>query len=207
MKKIPFLLVLLITIAVLPMAFAAETLDWGQALHSGPSACPDGGVLVVNITQKVINSVDSGTTRPVWAFEDYVRHIRVIDTGSEFCATVQYEGNFTSIAGDSPGAAYTGGEISDGVVGTFQGGYVSTLFTGDLKPGVRGRGSIGTYDYNCDDFGNCPGFVSWPDVFFDNLAGFDIGAWWGWIYHAGNNGSWQNACPSCGGNSGDITGD
>ena len=206
MKKI-FVLVLLITVAVLPAAFAAETLDWGSALHSGPSACPDGS-LVLNVTQKVVNAVDSGTTRPVWAFDDYIRQIRVVDTGSGLCATVKYEGNFTSIAGDSPGAAYNlGGAIDDGVVGTFQGGYVSTLFAGDLKSGIRTKGSIGTYDYQCDSSGVCPGFVSWPGIFFDNLAGFDIGGWWGWVYHAGNNGSWQNACASCGGNSGDITGD
>ena len=96
MKKI-FVLVLSIIIAV--PAFAAETLDWGQALHSGPSACPD-GALVLNVTQKVVNAVDSGTTRPVWAFDDYIRQIRVVDTGSGLCATVKYEGNFTSIAGD-----------------------------------------------------------------------------------------------------------
>ena len=204
MKKI-FVLVLSIIIAV--PAFAAETLDWGQALHSGPSACPD-GALVLNVTQKVVNAVDSGTTRPVWAFDDYIRQIRVVDTGSGLCATVKYEGNFTSIAGDSPGAAYTGGTIDDGVVGTFQGGYVSTLFSGVPKPNTRLKGSIGTYDYQCDSSGNCPGFVPWPTIFFNSLADFDIGGWWGWVYHAGNNGSWQNACdPGCGGNSGDITGD
>jgi hypothetical protein len=46
--------------------------------------------------------------------------------------------------------------------------------------------------------------VSWPSLFFDNVAGFDIGDWWGWIYHAGNNGSWANAAT---GNTGDITGE
>jgi hypothetical protein len=184
-------------------AFSAEHLDWGAQLHSGPSSCPS-GPLVVNVVQKVVNSVDSGTTRPVWAFDDYVRQIQVVDTGSGFCATVKYQGTFSSLTGDSPGAAYNlGGTIGDGVVGTFQGGYVSTLFTGTLKANVRSKGSIGTFDYNCDAAGNCPGFVSWPTLFFDNLSGFDIGAWWGWVYHAGSNGSWVNAVT---GNSGDITG-
>ena len=114
-------------------AFAAERLDWGAQLHSGPQACPNGRV-IVNAVQKVVNSVDSGTTRAVWAFDDYVRQIQVVDTGSGFCATVKYQGSFTSIAGDSPGAGYnTGGTIGDGVVGTFEGGYISTLFTGLLK--------------------------------------------------------------------------
>ncbi|OLE45283.1 MAG: hypothetical protein AUG14_01335 [Candidatus Rokubacteria bacterium 13_1_20CM_2_68_19] len=160
--------------------------------------------MIVNAVQKVVNSVDSGTTRAVWAFDDYVRQIQVVDTGSGFCATVKYQGSFTSIAGDSPGAGYnTGGTIGDGVVGTFEGGYISTLFTGLLKTDARTRGSVGTFDYRCDTTGNCPDFVSWPTLFFDNVVGFDIGAWWGWVYHAGHNGSWVNAVT---GNSGDITG-
>ena len=59
-----------------PFAFAApnEHLDWGAQLHSGASSCPN-GALVINVTQKVVNSVDSGTTRLVWAVDDYVRHI------------------------------------------------------------------------------------------------------------------------------------
>jgi hypothetical protein len=120
-----------------------------------------------------------------------------------FCATVSYQGSFTTMAGASPGAGYTGSTVAAGVVGTFQGGYVSTSFTGTLKSTVRTRESIGTFDYLCDSSGSCPGFVLWPTLFFDGLSGFDIGAWWGWVYHAGNNGSWVNAIT---GNSGDITG-
>jgi hypothetical protein len=85
---------------------------------------------------------------------------------------------------------------------------VSTVFTATLKstPLARTRGSIGTFDYLCDANGICPGSSFWAEKYFNNIIGFDL-AWWGWIYHAGNNGSWQNACsPTCGGNSGDITG-
>jgi hypothetical protein len=193
--------VITILAVTVPAAAGPSHLDWGSQLASGPSACPS-GKLVVNAVQKVVNDADSGTTRPVWAFDDFVRQIQVVDTGAGLCATVRYEGSFTSIAGDSPGAAYNpGGTVADDVVGTFQGGYVSTFFTGTLKPGVKTRGSIGTFDYECDATGDCPGAVSWPALFFDDVVGFDIGAWWGWIYHGGQNGTWVNAVT---GNSGDI---
>jgi hypothetical protein len=197
---VSYIMVSALALAV-PAVAAPGRLDWGAELHSGPSACPSGN-LVVNVVQKVVNDADSGTSGNAWAFDDFVRQIQVVDTGAGgFCATVKYEGNFTTVAGPSPGAAYTGGTVADGIVGTFQGGYVSTLFTGTLKPGVKTKGSIGTYDYQCDTSFNCPGAVSWPSLFFDNLGGFDIGGWWGWTYHGGSNGTWVNAIT---GNSGDI---
>lgn len=200
MLKSSVFVVLIAGLVLMPSAgFSAERLDWGGQLHSGPSACPIGPV-VVNVVQKVLNSVDSGTGG-YWAFDDYIRQIQVVQTGpSSFCATVQYQGSFTTAAGTSPGSS---GAVGAGVVGTFQGGYVSTIFTGTLKTGVRTKGSIGTFDYQCDISGNCPGAVSWPTLFFNGIVGFDIGGWWGWVYHAGNNGSWVNAST---GNSGDITG-
>jgi hypothetical protein len=166
--------------------------------------------LVINVVQKVVNDVDSGTAGNVWAFDDEIRQIQVVQTGTNtFCATVSYQGNFTTIAGPSPGAAYTNNTVGDEVVGTFQGGYVSTIFTATLKASptlnggpIRKKGSIGEFDYQCDTSFNCPGYVDWTAIYFDNISGFDL-AWWGWVYHGGNNGSWTNAIT---GNSGDITG-
>jgi hypothetical protein len=181
----------------------SEHLNWGAQLHSGAFSCPS-GTPVINVVQKVVNSVDSGTAGNWWAFEDYVRQIKVVQVGTNaFCATVSYRGSFSSIVGDSPGWAYTGGSIGEGVVGTFEGGYVGT-FTGTLRavPGRRAKGSIGTDDYNCDPLGNCSGSFFWADLYFTGIGGFDQ-PWWGWVYHAGNNGSWTNAVT---GNSGDITG-
>ena len=80
---------------------------------------------------------------------------------------MSYQGSFTTIAGDSPGAAYNpGGTVGDGVVGTFEGGYVSTIFTGTRKsnPARRTKGSIGTDDYQCDANGDCPGAFFWADL-------------------------------------------
>jgi len=199
------LLSLLIPVLSVPPAFGgpSEHLNWGAALHSGPAACPSGSV-VINVVQKVVNDIDSGTAGNYWAVDDFVRQIQVVETTpGTFCASVKYQGSFTTVAGPSPGASYTSGTVGDGVVGTFEGGYVSTHFPGSLKSGVRTKGSIGTFDYGCDPAtGNCPNYQDWRDLFFTSTTGFDL-AWWGWVYHAGNNGSWTN---SADGNSGDITG-
>jgi hypothetical protein len=183
--------------------FAApgEHLNSGAQLHSGVSACPS-GPLVINVVEKVLNDDDSGVAGNAWALDDFVRQIQVVDMGGgTFCATVKYQGSFTTFAGISPGGT---GQVGAGVVGTFEGGYASTVFSATLKstPGARVRGSIGTFDYACDAAFNCPGAVDWTTLYFDNVSGFDL-AWWGWTYHAGNNGSWVNAIS---GNTGDITG-
>jgi hypothetical protein len=179
-------------------------LNWGSQINQ--STCPS-GKLVINVNQKVVNDCDSGTTRPCWALDGFVRHIQVVQVTGGFCATVSYQGNFTTIAGDSPQAVTDiGGTVGDDVVGTFEGGYRSTTFTGTLlgTPTQSTRGSIGTFDYACDGTtGVCPGFVDWTTFYFSSTTGFDL-AWWGWIYHGGLNGTWVNAST---GNSGDITGD
>jgi hypothetical protein len=186
-----------------PLAFAApsEHLDWGAQLHSGASACP-GGTLVVNVVQKITGDADSGVAGNAWAYDDLVRQIQVVQTApGSFCATVKYQGNFTTNEGPSPNATAT---VAEGVVGTFEGGYVSAVFTATLRaaPGARTRGSIGTYPYDCDAAFNCPGYVDWTTLYFENVSGWGL-AWWGWVYHAGNNGSWVNSIE---GNTGDITG-
>src|SRR6266852_9382558 len=141
----------------LPPVFAgpSEHLNWGAQLHSGSSECPS-GPLVINAVQKVVNDDDSGVAGNAWALDDFVRQIQVVDTGGgTFCATVSYHGSFTTFAGISPGGT---GSVDAGVVGTFEGGYVSTQFSATLKsaPLARVRGSIGTFDYQCDDALNCP---------------------------------------------------
>jgi hypothetical protein len=190
-------------ILVSPFAFAtpSEHLNWGAQLNSGSQSCPS-GTLVINVVQKVVNDADSGVGGNAWAFDDYVRQIQVVQTSSgTFCATVSYQGNFTTNAGPSPDNT---GTVGADVVGTFQGGYVSTTFSATLttSPTYRKKGSIGEFDYGCDTSFNCPGYVDWTSFYFTGISGFDL-AWWGWVYHAGNNGSWINAIT---GNSGDITG-
>jgi len=202
-----FAMAVLIVLVITPVmssptaAGPSEHLNWGSQLSSGPDSCPS-GKLVINVKQRVLNDVDSGVGGNFWAFDDFVRGIQVVEIGaSTYCATVRYQGQFTTIAGTAPGGT---GTVDSGVVGSFEGGYVSTVFTATLlsSPNQRTRGNIGTFDYSCDPAGNCPGYVDWTTLYFAAVSGFDLG-WWGWVYHAGNNGSWVN---SVDGNSGNITG-
>jgi hypothetical protein len=174
-------------------------LNWGQSLSASDTACPAGPPLI-NVNQKISNDIDSGVLGNYWAYDEIVRHITVVSLGSNnYCASVQYQGSFTTVKGSSPGGT---GTIADGVIGTFQGGYTAD-FTGTFNPTVKTKGSIGTVDYACNaSTGICPGYVDWTTQFFTGVGGFNQ-VWWGWVYHAGNNGNWVNALS---GNSGDITG-
>jgi len=177
-----------------------ERLNFGKQLNA--AQCNASGKMVINVVQHITNDADSGVAGNAWAFDDFNRTIQVWQAGANtFCAVVKYQGSFSTLAGISPGGTST---VAAGVKGTIQGGYQSTQFTGTLKsnPAYSTRGSIGDFNYACDTSFNCPGSVDWTAVYFDSTAGFDF-AWWGWIYHGGDNGTWVNAST---GNSGDITG-
>ena len=204
-----------------PPASAApgQHLNWGHQLRASETSCPSGDK-VLNVVYKITNSVDSGTgtndfDAVWWAVIDYVLHVQVVelDSGS-FCATVKTQGSFESVGGDGPGCVNDSncgmleGRLEPGVVGTFQGGGTRT-FTGEFSPGsMRTKGSIGTFDHDCDpevSGGDCDGagVSRWLDLYFTNVQDLSY-EWWGWVYHAGNNGSWVNKID---GNEGNITGD
>ena len=149
------------------------------------------GRLVVNVVQRVVGDVDSGTKGNYWAFDDYTRLIKVWRTGAGvFCAIVSYDGAFRTIEGASPGGT---GSVPAGLEGRFEGGYRMD-FTGTLRarPRAATRGSIGTFDYRCSASGDCPGATYWLSLYFTKVTGDDFD-WWGWIYRAGRNGTWLNA--------------
>ncbi len=168
----------------------------------GKKLCDATGSPVINVTQKITNDADSGQAGNYWAFDTITRQIKVYkQTDATFCAIVDYQGRFDSQAGQtSPGATGTLTGVEDG---TFKGGYRATI-TGTLKanPSWQTKGSVGTTNYQCDLSGNCPGAVSWVNVYFTNGPsdpGFDY-QWWGWQYQYQNH-TWIN---SSDGNSGDI---
>jgi hypothetical protein len=195
-----------IAVGTMPaMASPLEGTLHGQSIAS-QSQCPTGTV-VINISEKVVNDADSAVGGGYWALDDFVRQIQVVQvSATTFCATVNYTGTFTTFEGPSPQGT---GTVGEGIVGHFDGGYVSTLFTGTLDPNpmifgspLRTKGSIGTFDYGCGQSGTCPGSFNWVDAYFISPSGFDL-ANWGWTYHTAQNGTWVNAAS---GNSGDITG-
>lgn len=199
-----------------PAADPGEHLNWGHQLSATEEACPPGDQ-VLKVVRKVINSLDSGEGlndfgAVWWAYSDYVQHIRVVETESGvFCATLKSQGSFESVGGDGPGCITEGncdvpeGRLEAGVVGTFQGGAINT-FTGSFDPGgMRTKGSIGTLDGDCNATTGCPGpvFWAWQSDYFTGVAA-NAYPWWGWVYHAGNNGSWVNPIT---GNEGNILGE
>ena len=172
-----------------------------------PKACNAVGKTVIDVTQKVQNDADSGTSGNAWAFDTYNRHIQVWQTNDNdpttWCAAVTYDGaQFAAIAGQtSPGST---GVIGANVKGNFSGGYRAT-FTGTLLPTPlwKTHGNVGTFDYACDTSFNCPGYVDWVAQYFTPQADATFAQpWWGWSYNAtGHHGTWVN---SSDGNSGDI---
>ncbi|PIR80172.1 MAG: hypothetical protein COU25_01390 [Candidatus Levybacteria bacterium CG10_big_fil_rev_8_21_14_0_10_35_13] len=178
---------------------APNTLNWGTEVN--PGMCDKVGKPVVNVNQKVINDADSGLGG-YWAFDNYTRHIQLWSSSAEgeYCAEVSYTGQFDAQAGKtSPGE---GGLFDGDEDGTMQGGYRATI-TGDLlaEPTWKTRGNVGSFDYDCNLTGVCgPERVDWVAQYFNGVYDFEFD-WWGWIYHAGNHGTWVN---SVDGNAGDI---
>jgi hypothetical protein len=225
MRALPILVTAAVCGAIVttsPPASAAPGphLNLGHKLRASETSCPSGDKLL-NIVYKITNSVDSGTGTNQygtswWATIDYVAQVQVVQLDSnQFCATVKDEGSFESVGGDGPGCANDSncgqpeGKLEAGVIGTFHGGYTQT-FTGTFSPGGnRTKGSIGTFDHACDPSvasGGCDGagVTRWLGLYFTGVAGFNFDEWWGWVYHAGKNGTWVNAID---GDDGNITGD
>lgn len=185
------------------MAAPSVHLNWGSEVNPGQCDGPL-GKLVINVTHKVTNDLDSGLAG-WWAYDDYKKHIQVwqVDTNT-FCAVVRYQGSFVTNDGPSPMNTDT---IDAEIEGTFEGGYRATI-TGTLNSSptyYRTKGNIGTFDYGCDiktdpgDRSTCTLF-NWVATYFTSpIFTYE---WWGWVYHGGSNGTWVN---SSDGNQGDIT--
>lgn len=205
MKKLIGVIVAVALLALPLMAMAGPTglhLNWGSEVNAGQSP---GGKLVINVTHKVTNDLDSGELGQWWAYDNYNRHIQVWQIGTNtFCAVVRYVGHFITVAGPSPGG--TDLEMAAGIKGTMTGGYRGTV-TGTLKfnRDYRTKGNIGSFDYQGDPdlippLGRTNAW-NWIDEYFEGGWAFTYD-WWGWVYRAGKNGTWVNAIS---GNEGDIT--
>ncbi|HEV8405792.1 MAG TPA: hypothetical protein VGQ13_07800 [Nitrososphaera sp.] len=196
----------MMVIASVGLAFAhpTENLDWGSKINVGQ--CDETIKLVIDVSQKVLNDVDSGEAGNNWAFDNYNRQIQVwLQSDGTYCALVRYKGNFDGQENQqSPGTVSSppGGLLTGEEDGSFEGGY-RAIIIGSLKtnPDWSTRGSVGTFNYNCDLItGICPGYENWVEKYF-NPGYIFLFDWWGWIYHGGNCGTWVN---SVDGNSGDV---
>jgi hypothetical protein len=154
------------------------------------------GKVVLNVRYAVRNDLDTGTRGNNWAFDSYTRTVRVWRKApGRFCAASTYGGEFTSIAGASPGGTTT---IPAGIRGTLK-GQSTTTFRAALRTGLTTRGNLGTKDFQCtsaDTKGQCPGTYDWLTAFFtsaDNFRTFKYRSY-SFVYHAtvGGKGTWTD---------------
>jgi hypothetical protein len=163
-------------------------------------ACGEHLVKVIDVTEKVINDVDSGLAGN-WAFDNYTRHIKVWSTGSDtYCAAVVIDGTAFAIGGATgPGGSVL---IGDNVKAKMKGGYratiIGTLLPTPLWP-THGSVGDGTVDYLCNSNPSCLGYIDWVAQYFgpDYIFAYD---WWGYFYDAGKHGTWLNSASLTTGN-------
>src|SRR3989344_8551478 len=66
---------------------------------SAVRGCDNKGAPIINVTQKIVNTIDSGLSG-YWAYDDLNRGIKVYDNGDgTFCAEVWYQGKFDAEEG------------------------------------------------------------------------------------------------------------
>ncbi|HEU5348392.1 MAG TPA: hypothetical protein VFU63_07245, partial [Ktedonobacterales bacterium] len=159
------------------------------------------GHRIVSVTQSIVNDIDSGEAGNYWAFDTVRRSITMWNVGpNQYCAIVNYyDSTFHAIAGQtSPGK---GGTLTGEEYGSFAGSILYTINgTFDVSNpaawpqfGVVNHGA--TTDYQCDLSGNCPGWVSFLNQYFDAGYTFDSPQW-GWTYTGKDSG--QNPPASAG---------
>ena len=176
------------------LAFASSAAAATPVKNQGCGA----GKLVLSIRYHVQNDVDTGVTGNNWAFDDYVRTVKVWRkrTPGRFCAASTYDGSFTTIAGASPGGTAT---IPAGIRGTLRGSSTTT-FKGTWAPGSQPtRGDLGTKDFGClssDKKGDCAQTWDWLATYFtstDNFRSFKY-VKFDFTYKAteGGRGTWRD---------------
>jgi hypothetical protein len=147
------------------------------------------GKLVLKIAYGVQNDVDTGVKGNNWAFDTYTRAVRVWRKApGRFCSASTYDGEFTTIAGWSPGGKT---QLPAGIRGTFKGSSVTT-FRGRLAAdGAPVRGFLGVKDFACtsaDLKGVCSGTWDWLREYFSGIAEFRY-VRYEFRYHATENGT------------------
>jgi hypothetical protein len=148
-----------------------------------------GGKPVIAVSYRVQNDVDTGIKGNNWAFDTYLRSVRVYRRApGKFCSVSTYDGEFDSIEGPSPGGKW---QLPAGIRGSFAGASVTT-FRGRLAPrGAPLRGFLGVKDFACssaDVKGQCTGTWDWLRDYFTRIAAFRYSRY-EFRYHATENGT------------------
>src|SRR5262249_8502478 len=127
----------------------------------------------------------------IWADDSVDRHLRIwSQSDGKYCAQIEDHGKFVTYAGTSPGNS---GTVDAGVTGNLEGGYITSNIVGTFSASAYAtRGNLGTFDLECNGTDTCPGErPSWKS-YFSPLTSASEFSQWGWIYHAGKNGTWLN---------------
>jgi hypothetical protein len=169
---------------VLAVVLALAAASPAQASNLGCG----GGKLVLSVSYHVVNDVDTGLRGNNWAFDTYDRSVRVWRKApGRFCSASTYGGEFTTIAGPSPGGKTT---LPAGIRGTFRGSSVTTFRGTFAAQGAPVRGFLGSKDFACtsaDQKGQCSGTWDWLRDYFTGVSRFKY-ARYAFSYHATENG-------------------
>jgi hypothetical protein len=143
---------------------------------------------VLDVSYRVQNDVDTGVKGNNWAFDSYTRTVRVSRKApGRFCSASTYIGEFTTIAGWSPGGK---SQLPAGIRGTLKGSSV-TKFRGTFAAhGASTRGFLGVKDFSCtsaDTKGRCGGTWDWLRTYFFALSAFKYTKY-SFTYRATENG-------------------
>jgi hypothetical protein len=156
------------------------------------------GNLVINVHYRVLNDVDTGVRGNSWAFDNYVRTVKVWrKAAGRYCAASTYNGTFTTLAGASPGGTAT---IPAGIRGTLRGSSATTFKATLAAGGQAVRGDLGTKDFACtsdDQKGDCSGTFDWLSAYFTSSDSFKSFKYlrYAFTYTAtdGGRGTWRDA--------------
>ena len=183
MKRLVSLAVAAIALAATPAMVTASQ----DSVHFGPinSGSPDSGTCGNDGANDSYKRVFDASTTP--------------DGAGKFTVTESFiAGRFVTVEGSSPGACETsvptGGKISAGVTGSFNGNFVIVVSGGTFNP-----------DATCDT--GCSTTKDFIGTVYGAGATYDIPSF-GFDYHANGPGllarEWHNASADQGGNIGDI---
>lgn len=185
---------LLVIPALLPGLAAPAALATAQVpfeAELAPEMCGP-GTIVADISADESNVFDVGVQRNRWALDSYTFWLTIYQTEPDtFCAIQWAEGEFVTLAGNSPASAPGAvRRIPAGIRGHYRSGFRTNHFTGTWAPIVPTEGYLGAFDAGCNVDPACPNQIDWSEWYFAGVAnlGYD---WQGNLYETDANGTWS----------------